>query len=120
MTAPKNIEQEGKPKMSAIPLDLLRDFLLPAYEEGFVKYFRESWRKGFKTSDMFDACQRHLTQYFYEQEDNDQETLEKYGIKKHHLGAVLFCVLCMCDTAKNHPELDDRKSIFNGEKQEGK
>lgn len=113
-TAPKNIDQEAKPKMSAIPLDLLRDYLLPAYEEGYIKYYRESWRKGFKISDMFDAIQRHLTQYFYEQEDFDQDTLKDYNIKKKHLGAVVFCVLCMCDTDKNHPELDDRKDIFNG------
>jgi hypothetical protein len=119
-TAPKNIEQEDKPKMSAIPLDLLRDFLLPAYKEGWVKYYRESWRKGFKISDMMDAHERHMTQFFHELEDYDQETWKKYGIKKHHLGAMLFCIICMCDTIKNHPELDDRRAILNGEVKKGK
>jgi hypothetical protein len=114
MTAPKNIVEENKAKMSAIPLDLLRDYLLPAYAEGWVKYYRESWRGGFKTSDMFDALQRHSTKYFYELENYDQETWERYKLKKKHLSAMLFCVLCMCDTDKNHPELDDRESIFNG------
>lgn len=113
--APKNNLLEAKPLMSLIPLDILRDFLTPAYMEGLQKYWRESWRKGFKTSDMFDAMQRHATQYFYELEDYDQETMDKFCIKKHHLGAILFCVLCMCDTAANHPELDDRKAVINGE-----
>ena len=114
MTAPKNIEQEAKPKMSMIPFDLLRDFLIPAYEEGVIKYYRESWRKGFKISDMFDSLQRHSTQFFHNLEDDDKEALERFNIKKHHLGAMLFAVLCMCDTITNHPELDDREAIMKG------
>ena len=108
MSAPKNNEQENKPQMSLIPLDILRDFLEPAYREGLIKYSRESWRGGFKTSVMFDALQRHLTQFFYDGEDYDIEA-ENIGVKKHHLGGALFCLLCMCDTVKNHPEMDDRR-----------
>lgn len=106
--APKNNAQEGKPKMHLLPLDLLREFLVPAYEEGLIKYFEESWRLGFKMSDMMDGLQRHMESFYYQGEDLDQETLETYGIKKTHLGAALFCVLCMCNTLKNYPELDDR------------
>jgi len=108
LSAPKNNEQENKPQMSLIPLDILRDFLEPAYREGLIKYSRESWRGGFKTSVMFDALQRHLTQFFYDGEDYDIEA-ENIGVKKHHLGGALFCLLCMCDTVKNHPEMDDRR-----------
>ena len=108
MDAPKNNTTENKPETSLIPDDLLEEFLTSCYAEGIKKYFRESWRLGFKTSVMQSALKRHLTAYFYKGEDWDKETLETYGIKKHHLGAVIFCALCMLDTYKNHPEKDDR------------
>ncbi len=108
MDAPKNNLTEKKPKVSLNPDDLIEEFLTPAFEEGLEKYFRESWRLGFSTSTMHSALKRHLTAYFYKGEDWDQETLETYGIRKHHLGAVIFCALCMLDTYKNHPEKDDR------------
>lgn len=106
--APKNNELENKPRTSLNPDDLINEFLTPAYEEGIKKYFRESWRLGFKTSVMADALKRHFTKFFYKGEDFDQEALEKFDIKKHHLAAIIFCALCMLDTFKNHPELDDR------------
>ena len=108
MTAPKNNIEEGKPQMSLIPMDVLRDFLIPAYMEGLQKYSRESWRGGFKISVMEDAARRHMCQFFHDGEDYDQESLERFNIKKHHLGAALFSILCMCQTLRDHPELDDR------------
>jgi len=114
MVAPKNNLIEDKPQMSLIPDDLLRDFGEPAYREGIIKYIRESWRDGFPITVMMDALKRHMTQFYYDGEDFDTDA-EKYGVKKHHLGGALFCILCMCDTVKNHPELDDRpkhKEIF--------
>jgi hypothetical protein len=111
-TAPKNILQEGKPKPSIIPMDILMKVLEPAYQEGIIKYYRESWRIGFLTSDMFDAAMRHLIAYYYDKEDYDKDS-EKQGIKKLHLGGVLFSVLCMCDTLLNHPELDDRGKDYS-------
>ena len=106
--APKDNVKEGKPQMSLLPMDILSELLVPAYEEGLQKYFRESWRLGFKMNDMMDACQRHLTKFFYEREDLDQETLEKYNIKKHHLGAALFCIISMYNTTQVNPGLDNR------------
>ena len=127
MEAPKNNLTEKKPKVSLNPDDLIEEFLTSAYQEGLEKYFRESWRLGFDTSVMHSALKRHLTAYFYKGEDWDQETLENYGIRKHHLGAVIFCALCMLDTYKNHPEKDDRpcklkhlQSYFNKEENEKK
>lgn len=107
MTAPKNNLIENKPQLSLIPMDLLSTFLEPAYREGLIKYDRESWRKGFNISTMIDALRRHEKAFFHKKEDIDPDAL-KFGIKKHHLGAMLFCIICMCDTIKNHPELDDR------------
>ena len=105
--APKNYKEEDKPKVSLIPLDLLIELLVPAYEEGIQKYKRESWRLGFTTTVMMDACLRHLISFFYDCEDYDKDS-EKYNIKKHHLGAAIFCIICMYDTVTNHPEIDDR------------
>lgn len=107
MVAPKNIDQENKPKPSLLPMDLLIKYLCPAYMEGLKKYYRESWRLGFKTSDMYDATIRHLERYFYHKENWDPDA-EKLGIKKHHLAGALFSILCLLDTFENHPELDDR------------
>lgn len=103
MTAPKNNLKENKPQMSLIPLDLLKELLCPAYQEGVQKYIRESWREGFKTSVMMDACLRHLTKFYYEREDYDPEYPQK-----HHLGAAIFCLISMYNSMKNYPEMDDR------------
>ncbi len=107
-TAPKDNKKEGKPQMSLLPMDLLQELLVPAYEEGLQKYFRESWRLGFKMSDMMDALQRHITKFYYKREEFDQETLKTYNIKKHHLGAALFCIISMYNTLQVNPQLDNR------------
>jgi len=96
--------------MSLIPLDLLMDLLPPAYEEGIVKYYRDSWREGFPISIMHDALLRHLTAFIYKCEDYDPESIDM-NIKKLHLGGVIFTAICMYDTIKNHPEMDDRIKI---------
>ena len=109
--APKNNIEEGKPQMSLIPLDLLSELLCPCYEEGLLKYERESWRKGFKISVMMDAALRHLSKFYYEREDYDKETEEKYNIQKHHLSAVIFCCISMYNSLEINKELfDDRRS----------
>ena len=107
--APKNNELEGKHKPSLIPWDIIIEMCCPAYLEGTIKYVRESWRHGFEMSNMYDACQRHLTKFFYLCEDYDQETWETYKIKKHHLGAAIFCIISMYWTQKiGRKDLDDR------------
>ena len=111
-TAPKNNMSENKPRPSLLPMDILIETLCPGYEEGILKYYRESWRLGFPTSVMFDATIRHLNAYFYEKQDYDLDA-EKLGIKKLHLGGVLFSVICMIDTLLNHPEMDDRGKDYS-------
>ena len=107
--APKNNVQEDKHDMAELPLDLLTELLCPAYKEGTQhKYYRNSWRKGFKMSVMMAACLRHLTKFFYFGEVWDKETLEKYGIKKHHLGAAIFCIISLYNDWKHNPQNDDR------------
>jgi len=106
--APKNNIEENKAQISLLPLDLLSEMLVPAYMEGLKKYQRESWRKGFKASTMMDACMRHLTAFYYEHEDYDSETFKTYGIRKHHLGAALFCIISLYNSVRNDTTLDDR------------
>lgn len=108
MPAPKNNIAEDKHKASLLPIDILIEMAEPAYREGLIKYMRESWRAGFKSSVMYDALMRHLNAYFYKYESYDPEALEKHNIKKHHLGAVIFCAINLYITEEQYPELDDR------------
>ena len=108
--APKNNIEEGKTRMSLLPLDILSEMLCPAYEEGVKKYEKDSWRKGFLLSIMMDACLRHLTAFFYTHEDYDPT----YP-KKHHLGAATFCLISMYHSWKNYPDSDDRPNGGNNE-----
>jgi len=110
-TAPKNNLTEKKERVSLIPIELLTEMLCPCYEEGIIKYDRESWRDGFHTSVMMDACMRHISKFYYKGEDFDTETLETHGIKKSHLGAAIFCLINMYNTSMTRRELDDRFSI---------
>lgn len=105
MTAPKNNIQEGKPRPSLLPMDVLIKHICPAYEEGVLKYERESWRGGFETSVMIDATQRHIEKFYYGGQDIDPESTTG----KHHLAGAVFCLLSILHTLDKHPELDDRE-----------
>ena len=105
--APKNHKEEQKPETSLLPMDLLIKYLVPAFEEGNIKYERDSWRKGFPVSVMIDALRRHESLFTHGHEDYDPEAAV-FKIKKHHLGAVMFCCLAILHTLDTRPELDDR------------
>ena len=107
VTAPKNNKEENKPQPTLIPIDVLIDYLEPAYREGLIKYYRESWRRGFWVSDMIDAAIRHINAFFYEKEDLDPDA-GKLGIVKHHLAGAIFSLICILQTLEKHPHLDDR------------
>jgi len=110
-TAPKNAAQDGKPRVTLIPMDVLIEFVIPAYEEGLIKYERESWRQGFIVSEMVDACKRHLDAFFHDNEDIDPES----QTNKHHLSGAVFSLLAALHTLKYHPELDDRTDPATGQ-----
>lgn len=114
-TAPKNNVQEGKPRVSLLPMDILIKYVVPAYEEGVRKYHRESWRGGFHTSVLVDAALRHIVAFFWSGEDWDPDAA-KVGIKKHHLAAAVFCLLSILHTLDARPELDDRFSVNDKER----
>lgn len=103
-TAPKNNSKEGKNRPTIAPLDLVLKYDCAAYEEGIRKYYRESWRKGFKVSDMVDSCIRHIISFYYYGEDYDKDA----SVKVHNLAAARFCLASILNTLDTKPELDDR------------
>lgn len=108
--APKNAGEEGKPRVTLIPMDILTEYLTPAYNEGIEKYERESWRRGFPVSEMIDACKRHTDAFFHGNEDIDPDSTTE----KHHLAGAIFSLISALHTLKYHPELDDRTNPANG------
>lgn len=104
-TAPKKHVEENKPMPSLLPMDLLIEYLEPAYREGLDKYYRESWRGGFPVSVMIDAAMRHIVEFFYHGANTDIDS----STKKHHLAGAIFSLLCVLWTLKTRPELDDRR-----------
>lgn len=109
--APKNDVEEGKDRLTLLPMDIISELLIPAYEEGVDKYYRESWRRGFKVSKMIDAAKRHIKAFYYDGEDIDEDSITK----KHHLGGAIFSLLSAYHSLKYYPELDDRRDLTNGE-----
>lgn len=73
-TAPKNNVREGKPRPTLLPMDILIKYLVPAYEEGVLKYARESWRGGFYVSVLVDAALRHVVEFYWHGHDQDQDS----------------------------------------------
>jgi hypothetical protein len=106
MPAPK--DTKGKTDLSTIPLDLIDELLEPTYAEGVIKYKKDSWKEGFPVSVLYSALRRHLNQFYFEGEDYDKETFDQYKIKKHHLGAVIFCCLSIYNSLKINDDYDDR------------
>ncbi len=110
--APKNNVIEGKPDLSLLPMDLLEEYLVPAYQEGLLKYRRESWRLGFPVSVMMAAAMRHMVKFFWHRESWDPDATA-LGIKKHHLAGAIFSLLAILWTLKvrGGGNLDDRMSV---------
>ena len=115
--APKNDSAEGKPDMSLLPMDVLRDYVVVAYKEGVTKYERESWRRGFQVSRLIAAAQRHITAFFHDGEDYDPDA-EALGFHKHHLAGAIFSLLSILHTLQTRPDLDDRHMILEADEVE--
>lgn len=102
--APKNDEQEQKPDLSLLPLDVLQA-VARSYEYGLVKYFRNSWRKGFRTNRNVAAAKRHISNWQDEGQLYDKDAYELSQKKVHHIAMAIFNLLCILDAEVNHPEL---------------
>jgi len=97
-----------------LPLITIVKYLSPAYQEGVLKYYRESWRCGFPITVLLGALQRHFLAHL-NGEIFDIETIETFKIKKTHIGAVLFCLLSLYHTIRIYPgKYDDRDFLLKG------
>lgn len=114
-TAPKDAAKDNKLPVHLNPQDLINKYLTPAYQEGVIKYEEGSWRRGFPISELMDAVDRHKEKFFYQCEDLDQEALDKFGIEKTHLAAIIFSCFAALHTLEYYPELDDRRDPKTGE-----
>ncbi len=111
--APKNTLGENKIDLDLIPWGLIAKHLPQAFEEGVIKYYKESWKLGFTTTSMFSATMRHLIAY--RDGENYDPSAQELGIIKHHLAGALFSIIMMLDTFDNHPELDNRSKNYKPE-----
>jgi hypothetical protein len=99
-------EKGSKPEqMALVPLDVLLRYVAPHYAKGAEKYEADNWRKGYSWALSYNALQRHLTAFWYERKELDEET------QTHHLAAVVFHALALLWFGQEHPYLDDRPSI---------
>lgn len=86
--------------MGLIPVGPLAD-VARLYNFGAKKYSPNNWRKGYDWHLSYDALQRHATQ-FWNGEDDDEES----GLP--HLASVVFHALALMEFMKSYPEGDDR------------
>lgn len=70
---------------------------------GARKYADHNWRRGYEWSKSYAALQRHATQ-FWAGEDNDEET------GSPHMAAVAFHALALLTFMDEHRDYDDRYS----------
>lgn len=97
--------KEGKPDLSLLPLDILSG-LARTYEAGMLKgYDRSDWRNGFPPSELVAAALRHLSKFWDEGVHWDEEILEKFDFKSHHIDMAIFNLVALKNTLLNHPNL---------------
>lgn len=72
---------------------------------GATKYSKHNWRQGIELSRLYNALQRHLTDW-NDGIDLDPET------QKSHLYHAACCLMFLAELSETRPELDDR---FKGE-----
>lgn len=89
----------GKPKLSYIPLNLLKD-CADVFEFGAEKYDRDNWRKGLPVTEILDSLLRHIG------EIQDGQYLDEESGLSHH-GHMMCNVIFLTDALRNHPEKID-------------
>lgn len=92
-----------EPRLDLVPWDVVFD-LARLYGRGAKKYAARNWERGYAWSLSFEACMRHLLQ-FWLGEDVDRETGQP------HLICALFHVAALRRFSQRHPDLDDRGHI---------
>jgi len=91
---------EGKPKLSFIPISTLYD-AAHVFEFGSKKYSVNNWEKGFNWLSVYDSLMRHMSAW-RDGEDLDPES----GLP--HLGHAMCNMIMLSRFKETHPEMDDR------------
>jgi len=99
--------------------DRIIEMMEPVYKVGLLKYSRNSWRRGFKVSVMYNAFFRHLNAFVFKKETWDAENLEKFEIHSSHLGACLFCLCSIYHSLETYGDECDDRHLFKGEPEDG-
>ena len=95
---------QGKVPVRYTPLHLLED-CNRVFAFGAEKYHAWGWTKGMPWSVPYECAVRHLAAW-YRGEDIDPES----GLP--HLGHVMCNLIMLTEFSKNHPEGDDRPTVF--------
>ena len=90
----------GKPKHSLLPAGIMNG-VAEVMAFGANKYERDNWRKCKQMSSYYDACHRHLEQ-FWEGIDHDEES----GL--HHIDHALCNLVFLKWLIENKEHTDDR------------
>lgn len=91
---------KGKVKMGLLPPLALKR-IAEVFTHGSFKYSDWNWQKGFNYSRLYDACQRHLNDW-YMGNSKDLET------NKSHLAHAACCLMMLIETEELRKDLDDR------------
>lgn len=92
---------EGKLRWSLVDFKSLEG-MVRVLEFGAHKYDDHNWKKGLKTTEVFESLMRHLLAW-HDGEDYDLES----GL--HHIDHVLCNAMFLKHMLMNKPEFDDRK-----------
>lgn len=101
---PKEAFGRLKPQMHKVPMKPMIG-VAKVMEVGAGKYGVKNWRvQPINASTYYSAIHRHLTQYWEDGENEDDET------KQHHLCHVIACSLIILD-GLNHGSLNDDREF---------
>lgn len=84
-----------------LPWDALRALTF-VYAAGAKKYAPNNWRKGYPWSLSHDSLLNHLSAFWHDGEENDEE------LGTHHMLSVAWHALTLWVFTQIHPEFDDR------------
>lgn len=92
----------GKEPWHLLPYDAIRE-VVRVLAFGAKKYKERNWEAGISYSRLYSAAIRHLTSFFQDREDTDQET----GLS--HLAHAICCIMfILALKIRNVENLDDR------------
>lgn len=100
---PKTAFGNAKPCLHYVPMKAMLE-VAEVMRTGAIKYGTKNWRQQpVAASIYYDACHRHLIDWFEGREDLDKES------QKSHLAHAICCLLILMDGLTIEGFVDDRK-----------